>query len=158
MFRQFQKRLNLCFDTNLCWYHIPSSPRLTYTYALIPLNCDAPNPAPDGGMSSGGVTLRDCDYLTFSFSELTLAFIRTISVITKILFTYTLYIPPSWHSLYSIHLYLIPFTCTITISLLHIKSEIAEQCGEHLSLRWPVLLMWNVLSSILVFCFCTYTD
>ena len=41
---------------------------------------------------------------------------------------------------------------------IHIKSEIAEQCDEHLSLRWPVLLMWNVLSSILVFCFCTYTD
>ena len=46
-------------------------------------------------MSSGGVTLRDCDYLTLSFSEMTPAFICTIYVITKIfLFTYTLYIPP----------------------------------------------------------------
>ena len=41
---------------------------------------------------------------------------------------------------------------------IHIKSEITKYCGEHLSLRWPVLLMWDVLSSILVFCFCTYTD
>ena len=48
-------------------------------------------------MSSGGVTLRDCDsltFLTFSFSELTPAFICTIYVITKIIFTFILYIPP----------------------------------------------------------------
>ena len=58
--------------------------------------CDAPDPAPDGEMSSGGVTLRDCDSysLTFSFLELTPAFICTIYVITKILFTFILYIPP----------------------------------------------------------------
>ena len=56
--------------------------------------CDAPNPAPDG-VSGEGVTLRDWDSLTFSFSELTPAFICTIYVITKIhSFTYTLYIPP----------------------------------------------------------------
>ena len=48
--------------------------------------CDAPDSAPNGGMSSEGVTLRDCDSLTFSFSELTPAFICTISIITKILF------------------------------------------------------------------------
>ena len=48
-------------------------------------------------MSSGDATLRDRDSysLTFSFSELTPAFICTIYVITKIIsFTYTLYIPP----------------------------------------------------------------
>ena len=39
-------------------------------------------------VSSGGVTLRDCDSLTFSFSELTPAFICTISVIKKILSFY----------------------------------------------------------------------
>ena len=33
-----------------------------------------------------------------------------------------------------------------------------KQCGEHLSLSWPALLMWDVLSSILVFYFCTYMD
>ena len=51
--------------------------------------CDAPDPAPDG-VSSGGVTLRDYDWdsLTFSFSELTPAFICTISVIKKILSFY----------------------------------------------------------------------
>ena len=51
-------------------------------------HCDSPNPAPDG-VSSEGVTLRDWDSLTFSFSELTpvpvFSFICTISVITKIL-------------------------------------------------------------------------
>ena len=42
-----------------------------------------------------------------------------------------------------IHYTRVPFTCTITIhyyKTIHIKSEIAEQCSEHLSLRWPVLL------------------
>ena len=33
-----------------------------------------------------------------------------------------------------------------------------KQCGEHLSLSWPALLMWDVLSSCLDFCFNTYTD
>ena len=78
-------------------------------------------------VSGQGVTLRDCHSLTFSFSELTPAFICTIYVITKIIyihkrtttgvvsidnknsFTYTLY---------SIHLSLSPFyfyyyNCTI---------------------------------------------
>ena len=36
--------------------------------------------------------------------------------------------------------------------------RLRKQCGEHLSLSWPALLMWDVLSSILVFCFCTCTD
>ena len=48
--------------------------------------CDAPNQAPDG-VSSEGVTLRDWDSLTFSFSYLTpvpvFSFICTIFVITK---------------------------------------------------------------------------
>ena len=43
--RLIQKRLNLGSDTNLSWYHIPSSPRLTYTYALIP-TCHTPIPGP----------------------------------------------------------------------------------------------------------------
>ena len=36
--------------------------------------------------------------------------------------------------------------------------RLRKQCGEHLSLSWPALLMWDVMSSILVFCFCTYMD
>ena len=51
-------------------------------------SCDAPNPTPEG-VSSEGVTFRDCDSLTFSFSELTpvpvFSVICTISIITKIL-------------------------------------------------------------------------
>ena len=43
--RLIQKRLNLGSDTNLCWYHIPTSLRLSYTYALIP-TCHAPIPGP----------------------------------------------------------------------------------------------------------------
>ena len=50
--------------------------------------CDALNSAPDG-VSSEGITLRDWDSLTFSFSKLTLvpifSFICTISIITKII-------------------------------------------------------------------------
>ena len=112
-------------------------------------------------MLSGGVTLRDYDSLTFSFSELTPAFICTNSVIKKFFFAYIHY---TYHHS-GIHYILYPYTrvpllvlLQFTITKLYIKSEIAEQCGEHLSLRWPALLMWNVLSSILVFCFCTYTD
>ena len=60
--------------------------RLTARKAPIDMvRCDAPNPAPDG-VSSGGVTLRDWDSLTFSFSDLTPAFICTIYVITNFFF------------------------------------------------------------------------
>ena len=97
-------------------------------------------------VSSEGVKLLDCDCdsLTFSFSELTPAFICTIYVTTKII----LYI-------YIIHTTIVSFIIFYTYNkvpllvllqfhyykTIHIKSEIAEQCGEHLSLRWPVLLM-----------------
>ena len=120
-------------------------------------------------VSSGGVTFRDCDSycLTFSLSELTpvpvFSSIRTIYVITKIISTFMYIIHTTivafiifyTHILESLLLVLLQFHYYTTI---HIKSEIAEQCGEHLSLRWPALLMWDVLSSILVFCSCTYTD
>ena len=43
--RLIQKCLNLGSDTNLCWYHIPTSLRLSYTYTLIP-TCHALNPGP----------------------------------------------------------------------------------------------------------------
>ena len=127
--------------------------------------CVAPNPTPDG-VSSEDVTLRDWDSLTFSFSELTpvhvFSFICTTSVIIKKFF---LYIHYTYHHS-GIYYILYTYTRVPLLVLLqfhyykttHIKSEITEQCGEHLYLRWPVLLMWDVLSSILVFCFCTYTD
>ena len=81
--------------------------------------CDAPNLAPDG-VSSGGATLRDCDSLTFSFSELTPAFICTISVITKNLSFYIYIIHTTIvafiifyrHILESLYLYYYNFTIT----------------------------------------------
>ena len=74
-------------------------------------------------VSSGGVTLRDCDCdsLTFSFSELTPAFICTNSVITKfflhIHYTYHnsgIYIFYT-HILESLYLYYYNFTITYKI-------------------------------------------
>ena len=55
---------------------------------LIEYNYVTPSTRHPMWMSSEGATLRDCDSysLTFSFSELTPAFICTNSVITKILF------------------------------------------------------------------------
>ena len=68
----------------------------TFLFSLLSVLYVTPPTRHPKWMSSGVTTLRDCDWdsLTFSFSELTPAFIYTISIITKILFTYTLYIPP----------------------------------------------------------------
>ena len=126
-----------------------------------------PTRHPMFGVERGCHPSTDRDSLTFSFSELTsipvFSFICTIFVITKI--SFFLHIHYTYHHS-GIHYILYTYTRVPLLVLLifhyyktiHIKSEIAEQCGEHLSLRWPVLLMWDVLSSILVFCFCTYTD
>ena len=43
--------------------------------------------------------------------------IQTISVITKIIFTYTKELPPEWCPSQSIHIYRVPFTYTCTISI-----------------------------------------
>ena len=94
----------------------------------------------------------------FPRAELVLVVIQTISVITKIIFIYkrtstgvvSLYI--YIQILSPIYLYMYIFFSNTK----HQRSR--KQCGEHLSLSWPALLMWDVLSSILVFCFCTYTD
>ena len=83
--------------------------------------------------------------------------IQTISVITKIIYIYqknyhrsgaykNLYTYIKSHLLIHVHF------------LLQNLRDCGSSAGEHLSLRWPALLMWNVLSSILVFCSCTYTD
>ena len=113
--------------------------------------CDAPDPAPEVDVEQGCHTLRDCGSLTFN-----LFFFRADTCIHMHNFC------NNKNSFFlHIHYTRVPFTCTITIhyyKTIHIKSEIAKQCSEHLSLRWHVLLMWDVLSSILVFCFCTYTD
>ena len=71
-------------------------------------------------VSSEGVTLRDCDSLTFSFSMLTPAFICIISKITKILF---LHIHYTYHNSGIHYIVLLQFHYYKTI---HIKSEI---CG-----------------------------
>ena len=119
-------------------------------------------------VSSGGVTLRDCDRdwdsLTFSFSSFradtcihmhNLCNNKNLSFYIYIIHTTIVaFIILCTHTRIPL-LVLLQFHYYITI---HIKSEITEQCGEHLSLRWPALLMWNVMSSILVFCSCTYTD
>ena len=49
--------------------------------------------------------------------------------------------------------------CTHILSLIFLYIYISttkhqrsqKQCGEHLSMNWPALLMWDVLSSILIF-------
>ena len=118
-------------------------------------------------MSSEGVTLRDydCDSLTFSFTELTPVPVSQSYAQISIINKFFLHIHYIYHHS-GIHYILYTYTRVSLLILLqfhyyktiHIKSDIAEQCGEHLSLRWFALLMWNFLSSILVFCFCTYTD
>ena len=83
--------------------------------------------------------------------------IQTISIITKII----LHIQKNYHRS-GVHHNL--YTYTESHLLIHVQfllqniKDFGSSAGEHRSLRWPVLLMWNVLSSSLVFCFCTYTD
>ena len=88
--------------------------------------------------------------------------IQTISVIIKLFFLQlqknyhqsgvpqNLYTYTESHLLRHVHFF---FSNTT-----HQRSR--KQCGEHLSLSWPALLMWDVLSSFLVFCFLfsIYTD
>ena len=97
----------------------------------------------------------------FLKAELVPVVIQTISIITKKI----------------IYIYKITTTGVVSLNIyIHILSPIyldmyiffsnttyqrsRKQCGEHLSLSWPALLMWDVMSSILVFCFLfsTYTD
>ena len=83
--------------------------------------------------------------------------IQTISVITKIIYIYQ----KNYHRS-GVHNNL--YTYTESHLLRHVQfllqniRDCGSSVGEHLSLRWPALLMWDVLSSILVFRFCTYTD
>ena len=112
-------------------------------------------PSPGARLYTDAGTLIDRFFLR---AELVPVVIQTISVITKIIFIYkrtttgvvsfNIYI----HILSPIYLYMYIFFSNTK----HQRSR--KQCGEHLSLSWPALLMWDVLSSILVFCFCTYTD
>ena len=100
--------------------------------------------------------------LSGSFSEMTpvpvFSFICTIYVITKNhLHTYK-----TTTGVVSLKIYthiLSPIYLDMYISNTK-HQRLQKQCGEHLSLNWPALLMWDVLSSILVFCFLfsTYTD
>ena len=99
--------------------------------------------------------------LTGSFSELTpipvFSFICTISVITKNFYIYN----RTTTGVVSLKIYthiLSPIYLDMYIFFNTTYQRLRKQCGEHLSLSWPALLMWDVLSSILVFFFCTYMD
>ena len=96
--------------------------------------------------------------LFFLRAELVPVVIQTISVITKIIFIYK----KNYHQS-GVHQNL--YTYTESHLLIHVyffsntkHQRSRKQCAEHLSLTWPALLMWDVLSSILVFCFCNYKD
>ena len=99
-----------------------------------------------------------------SFLEMTpvpvFSFICTISVITKIIYIYkrtttrVVSLQIYTHILSPIYLYK-----HLYLYMSNTKHQrLRKQCGEHLFLSWPALLMWDVMSSILVFCFCTYMD
>ena len=81
--------------------------------------------------------------------------IQTISVITKII----LHIQKNYHRNGVNHNL---YTYTESHLLIHVQfllqniRDCGSSAGEHLSLRWPSLLMWNVLPSSLLFD--TYTD
>ena len=83
---------------------------------------------------------------------------QTISVITKIICTYTKELPSEWCPSQFIHIYKVSFTYTFKMTYYKNIRDCESSAGEHLSLSWPALLMWNVLSFSIVFCFCTYTD
>ena len=98
--------------------------------------------------------------LFFLKTELVPVVIQTISVITKIIYIYkrtttgVVSLQIYTHILSPIYLYK-----HLYLHMSNTKHQrLRKQCGEHLSLSWPALLMWDVLSSILVFCFYTYTD
>ena len=124
--------------------------------------CHAPIPGPTRSADPNLVRARDyilgLIYLFFLRAELVPVVIQTISVITKIIFIYkrtttrVVSIKIYTHILSLIYLYMYHFFSNTK----HQRSR--KQCGEHLSLSRPTLLMWDVLSYILVFCFCTYTD
>ena len=124
--------------------------------------CHAPIPGPTRSTDPNLVRARDyilgLIYLFFLRAELVSVVIQTISVITKIIFIYkrtttrVVSIKIYTHILSLIYLYMYHFFSNTK----HQRSR--KQCGEHLSLSRPALLMWDALSSILVFCFCTYMD
>ena len=125
-------------------------------------NCHAPFPYPTRMDDPNRVWARDYILglidLFFLRAELVPVVIQTISVITKIILIYK----KNYHQS-GVHQNLYTYTESHLLIHVHFFSNIKhqrsrKQCGEHLSPSWPALLMWDVLSFILVFCFCTYTD
>ena len=130
-----------------------------------------PNPIParpDWRVRTRSETRYYLYYILYTGTLIDLFFLRdvpvpigtqTISVITKIICTYTKQLPPEWCPKKSIHIYRVPFTFTNTYTCTFLIQNFRD-CGssadEHLSLIRPALLMWNVLSFSLLFC--TYTD
>ena len=90
-------------------------------------------------------------FIRFFFSELNLYLWYTNNFCNnQQSFTFTNELPPEWYILKFTHIYLVPFTYTnthtYTYLIQHQRSR--NSAGEHLSLRWPVQLVWNVLSSL----------
>ena len=144
--------------------HVGDFVRQCLTCQQVKAELSRPIPYPTRLADPNRVRVRDCILLGlidlfFLRAELVPVVLQTISVITKIIFIYkrtttrvvsiNIYI----HILSPIYFYMYIFFFSNTK---HQRSQ--KQCGEHLSLSWPALLMWDVLSSILVFCFCTYMD
>ena len=136
---------------------------LKYYLPLGPY-CHTPIPDPTRMVDPNRVRARDYILglidLFFLRAELVLVVIQTISVIKKIIYIYkrtttrVVFLQIYTHILSPIYLYK-----HLYLYMSNTKHQrLRKQCGEHLSLSWLALLMWDVLSSILVFCFCTYTD
>ena len=148
MFRLFQKRLNLCSDTTKLSRPDPSLTRLV-----------------DPNRSPGRETNYTIYYILYcTVTLIDLFFLRvvpvpvgiqTIYVITKII----LHIQKNYHRS-GVHHNL--YTYTESHLLIHVQfllqniRDCGSSAGEHLSPSRPSLLMWNVLSSSLLFG--TYTD
>ena len=120
---------------------------------------------PNGGSEpSLGCEIIYWDSLICSLSELTpvpvFSFICTISVIIKIIFIYnritTGVVSINIYTYILSPLYLYKHLYLYMSNTKH--QRLRKQCSEYLSLSWLALLVWDVLSSFLVFCFCTYTD
>ena len=121
-----------------------------------------PDPGPTRLADPNRVRARDYILglinLFFLRAELVPVVIQTISVITKIILIYK----KNYHQS-GVHQNLYTYTESHLLIHVHFFSNTKhqrsrKQCGEHLSLSWPALLMWDVRFSILVFCFYTYTD
>ena len=136
-----------------------------YIGLLSEANCHARIPVrPNGGSEPKSGARYYLYYILYTETLIDLFFLRavpipvdiqTIFVITKII----LHIQKNYHRS-GVHHNL--YTYTKSHLLIHVQfllqniRDCGSSAGEHLSLKWPVLLMWDVLFSSLLFG--TYTD